>query len=238
MGRRPLRLCLIAFVASCNHGPPDVTVGAAISLKEAFDEIPSSRGVHVKLVYGASGDLASQMLHGAPLDVLALAGEEPSLAGVADESCTLAWNTLVLVSHRGSLPVSWDTLGGTPPSFRLAIGLTPQVPAGVYAEQALRALGEWDAVLPKVVRGSNVRNVLDLVVRGEADAGIVYATDVYVTKSVDVVSEVPRSARPNVRYPLYVSRTASPEGRAVAKLLCDAKTKRTLAAHGFLDHPP
>jgi molybdate transport system substrate-binding protein len=178
------------------------------------------------------------MEHGAPFDVLATAGEEPRLSKMADELCTLAWNTLVLVRHHGSPDVSWTTFDKTPPSFRLAIGLTPQVPAGVYAEEALRKLGAWTAVESKIVRGTNVRAVLDLVARGEADAGIVYATDEGIRKDVDVVGEVPKEARPNVRYPLYLSRVASHASGRAAQLLCGEDTKRALVAHGFLDHPP
>jgi molybdate transport system substrate-binding protein len=178
------------------------------------------------------------MERGAPFDVLATAGEEPRLVHIADETCTLAWNTLVLIKHRGTADVTWTTLDKTPPTFRLAIGLTPQVPAGVYAEEALHRLGVWDAVASKTVRGTNVRNVLDLVARGEADAGIVYATDTKIRSDVDVMGEVPASARPNVRYPLYVARGASARSRAIASMLCGDGTKRTLHAHGFLDHPP
>lgn len=230
---------MVVLLASCKHDPQEVTVGAAISLKEVMDEIgAASKGTHLTLVYGASGDLAAQMEHGAPFDVLASAGEEPRLSNMADESCTLAWNTLVLVKRRGSPDVSWTTLDKTPPSFRLAIGLTPQVPAGVYAEDALRKLGEWSAIETKTVRGTNVRAVLDLVARGEADAGIVYATDKAIRNDIDVVGEVPTTARPNVRYPLYLAHGASPASRSVAQLLCSEETKRTLVAHGFLDHPP
>ncbi len=209
-----------------------------MSLKESMDEIATSTPPHLAFVYGASGDLAAQLRHGAPFDVLATAGEEATLAGVADEHCTLAWNTLILVKGRKAPAVSWATLGEMGPSFRLAIGLAPQVPAGVYAEEALRKLGQWERVEPKTVRGTNVRHVLDLVARGEADAGIVYATDARIRPDVDVIGEVPVSARPNVRYPVYVSRAASPHARAAADLLCSASTRHALTAHGFLDHPP
>jgi molybdate transport system substrate-binding protein len=233
----------LAMLASCKHSSPPTTVGAAISLKETIEELgpalDKEAGSHVDFAFGASGDLASQMERGAPFDVLVAAGDQPSLAKHATESCTAAWNTLVLVRHRGSADdVAWMTLGHTLPSFRLAIGLVPQVPAGVYAEEALRRLGVWDAVASKTVRGTNVRSVLDLVARGEADAGIVYATDVKVRSDVDVVGEVPAEARPDVRYPVYVSNGATTTSRAVASYLCGRDAKRVLVAHGFLDHPP
>ncbi|HEY1955012.1 MAG TPA: molybdate ABC transporter substrate-binding protein [Polyangiaceae bacterium] len=230
----------LALLAFCNH--PKTTVGAAISLKESMEAIhprlEKSRGHAIEFAFGASGDLASQMDRGAPFDVLATAGDEPRLHAIADERCTLAWNTLVLVHRKDTPTTTWTTLDRTPPAFRLAIGLTPQVPAGVYAEEALHALGEWDAVAPKIVRGTNVRHVLDLVARGEADAGIVYATDVAIRPEVESLGEVPDAARPNVRYPVWVAKSASQDARAIAALLCDDETKRALVSHGFLDHPP
>jgi molybdate transport system substrate-binding protein len=225
---------------ACRNSPTEVTVGAAISLKEVMDELvasdPGSKS-HITMVYGASGDLAAQMEHGAPFDVLASAGEEPLLAELADERCTLARNTLVLVKRRSAPEITWSTLAATGPTFRLAIGLTPQVPAGVYAEQALKNLGSWDALASKTVRGTNVRNVLDLVARGEADAGIVYATDAHIRADIDILGEVPSAARPDVRYPVYVSRRASVAGRAVADRLCGDWPKPSLASHGFLVQP-
>jgi molybdate transport system substrate-binding protein len=233
----------LAMLACCKHGGEGrLTVGAAISLKESMEalepRLAKAAGGQVDLAFGASGDLASQMERGAPFDVLVSAGDEPRLGAVADDACTMAWNTLALVRRRGGPAVSWTTLDRTPKAFRLAIGLVPQVPAGVYAERALHALGAWDAVAPKIVRGTNVRNVLDLVARGEADAGIVYATDVPIRPDVESLGDVPASARPDVHYPVYVARSASPRRRALAKLLCEPETRRVLAAHGFLDHPP
>jgi len=230
-------LFALALLASCKHSPrTTTTVGAAISLKEAAEELQPPG--EVQWAFGASGDLASQMERGAPFDVLIAAGEQRPLEKIATERCTIAWNTLVLVKHEGSASVGWSDLASPPASFRLAIGYPLSVPAGAYAEEALRKLGVWDAVAPNVVHGTNVRNVLDLVARGEADEGVVYATDVRIAKDVEVVAEVPASARPNVRYPVYVTNAASERDKAVADYLCAPAAKRVLAAHGFLDHPP
>lgn len=235
---------LLGILAFCKHRETrhELTVGAAISLKESMDELAprlsSDSTADVRFAFGASGDLASQMERGAPFDVLASAGEEPRLASIAKDECTLAWNTLALVKRRGTASVDWPALGSSPAPFRLAIGLAPQVPAGVYAEDALHRLSAWDAVAPKVVRGTNVRHVVDLVARGEADEGIVYATDVKIRGDIELVALVPASARPDVRYPVYVSKQASREAREVAALLCDDATKRVLVSHGFLDRAP
>ena len=233
---------VVSMLVSCKPSPQTLTVGAAISLKESMSSIAAdyekAHGKHLELVFGASGELASQMRRGAPFDLLCTAGDEPLLADDAEVRCTMARNTLVLVRRKGApQPApSWGSLAEAPPSFRLAIGLTPQVPAGVYAEQALHALGSWDTLHDKLVRGTNVRHVLDLVARGEADVGIVYATDVPIRSDVESLGEVPERARTKVAYPLYLARAASPESRALADYLCGPEAVRVLVAHGFL--PP
>ncbi len=235
-------LALVLLLASCKHSQKPITVGAAISLKEAMEDfgptLEREKDVKIDWAFGASGDLASQMERGAPFDVLVAAGEQPRLEKIAVEACTLAWNKLVLVKRRGAESVTWNDLGSTKPSFRLAIGLVPQVPAGVYAEKVLRDLGAWEKVEPHVVRGTNVRNVLDLVARGEADEGIVYATDVNVRADIAIVDLAPPTlARIEVRYPVYVAKTAPGTSSPVVDFLCDSKTRKAMVARGFADAP-
>ena len=228
----------LGIVASCTHSKPQpVTLGAAISLKESIGELAprleKDSQTEIHFSYGASGELAGEWNHGAPFDVLAAAGDERV---EADEACTLAWNTLALVKPRGKPSVDWSALASSPSSFRLAIGLTPQVPAGVYAEDALHRVGAWDALASKIVRGTNVRNVLDLVARGEADEGIVYATDVKVRSDVELVALVPASARPE-RALSGVRRKARERSRARGhKTLCGRRIEARSRGARIFDH--
>ena len=68
------------------------------------------------------------------------------------------------------------------PGGRLAVGDPAHVPAGIYAEQALKKLGVWRLSKPAWRPPEDVRGALLLVERGEAPAGIVYATDAAVSK--------------------------------------------------------
>ena len=68
------------------------------------------------------------------------------------------------------------------------------MPVGIYAEQALKKLGMWDAVSPRLARADDVRSALLLVERGEAPAGIVYATDAAVSKAVMIAGAFPPTA--------------------------------------------
>src|SRR5450432_1023690 len=153
-----------------------IHISAAISLKDPLEEMARSfEASHprtkISIALGASGDLEQQIEHGAPADLFASAAEAPAMrlveAGRAESSCVLASNSLVLI-HRSDpalASLSWTTLATTPAMVHLALGLSPSVPAGTYAEEALRRLGILAALDGKIVRGANVRHVLDLVAR-------------------------------------------------------------------------
>ena len=99
---------------------------------------------------------------------------------------------------------------------RLATGDPAHVPVGIYAEQALKKLGLWDSVAPHLARTDDVRAALLLVERGEAPAGIVYATDAAVSKAVMVAGTFPANSHDPVSYPFAVTKSGdTPEARAL-----------------------
>jgi molybdate transport system substrate-binding protein len=87
----------------------------------------------------------------------------------------------------------------------------PAVPAGKYARQALQNLGLWDQLQTqhKVVSGEDVRRTLAYVERGEAEAGIVYATDARITDRVQAVYTFDPSTHAAVRYPLVLLKAGA-----------------------------
>ena len=225
-----------------------VVVAAAISMRAPLEELgkryeAAHPGVSVRFTFGASGDLAHQIREGAPAALFASAAEAPAqeleAAQLSTRSCVLATGALTLVRRDapGLAQLRWETLAQDPAVTKLALGLVPAVPAGVYAEQALRALGSFEALAPKIVRGGNARNVLDMVARGEADAAIVYATDALASvdagSRVVIVGPPPAAAAPRVVYPLDVVRGASAEASAVAASLCAPAAAAVFASHGF-----
>ncbi len=142
-------------------------------------------------------------------------------------------NTLVLVA-----PASGEGRGAPPPATTVALGrgtdlaalLGPtgrlstgdpaHVPVGRYAEAALRWMGGWEALAPRLARADNVRAALLLVERGEAPLGIVYGTDAAASRgAVRVLGIFPAESHPPVSYPFALTRRAA--GRAEAGALLD-----------------
>ena len=170
---------------------PSIVVGAAISLKESFNELGGiyehRTGTKVTFTCGSSGELERQIEAGAPVDVIASAAEKEMdelraknlIARTTRKD--FARNALVLVVPVDSqLHLQSFSDLQKPGVTKIAIGNPKTVPAGQYAEELLCNIQLWPKVESRLIMGENVRQVLDYVARGEVDAGIVYATAVQV----------------------------------------------------------
>jgi len=228
-----------------------ITVAAAVSLKEALSDVAvrykAETGEGVEFTFGSSGQLANQVLNGAPVDLFVSAAnrqvDDLDKAGAIVDSSrrVVAGNSLVLVVPAGSdkAPTSLGALT-TPAVTRVAVGEPGSVPAGQYAREALERAGVWAAVRDKLVLGTNVRQVLDYVERGEVSAGIVYATDAKQAGAKVRVACVidPRDHGPIV-YPAAIVKASAK--RAAARLFLDYLTSEAgqscLKKHGFSPPP-
>lgn len=244
------RFCCTAVAACLSAGcragdPADAVVLAAASLTDAFSEIAEAYeqghpGAEVVLELAASSTLAAQVRAGAPFDVLATADErtmaEAWRMGHVEDPTALATNTLVVI-----VP-SEDPAGvrGVEDLARPGVDVVlaqRDVPAGAYARRALEALGIAEAVEANVVSNAlDVKAVVAAVALGEADAGIVYASDVTPALRAGV-RVFPLPERASVRAVYGIAIAAEPEhpGGARAFLaLVESETGRgILAAHGF-----
>ncbi len=230
------------------ESPQEITVSAAASLKNSFEEIGKAfgarqKGVKVIFNFASSGDLVRQIEAGAPVDVFASAAiremdslEKKNLILPGTRS-NFAANGLVLV-RPASATVQLKSFGDLRNSAvkRIAIGTPASVPAGMYAEQTLRYYGIWEEIKPKLVFGENVRQVLDYVARGEVDAGIVFATDAGVrTKDVTVVTVAPVESHAAILYPIGVVKDTknSKLAKAFVDFVLSAEGKGILTKYGF-----
>lgn len=227
----------------------ELLVSAAISLKEPLQEI-GARFEHdhpdVKVAFnlGASGVLQQQIEQGAPVDVYVSAalkqmdGLEAKGLIVPESRRTLAMNAVVLVTPAASRSHLLAFKDLTKPEAKLiAIGNPQTVPAGEYARAILTSLGLWDTLQPRLILTANVRQTLAYVVRGEVDAGLVYATDAQrAGEAVRVVAVAPEGSHPPVQYPIAVLKASQQPALATAfvHLALGEVGQQILKAHGFL----
>jgi molybdate transport system substrate-binding protein len=243
--RRFVALCLAAALTTAPAFAAELTVSAASSLANAFADLGKAfetahPGDKVVLNLAASDVLLKQIEQGAPADVFASADEatmDRAAAAKSIDTATrrdFAGNTLVLiVAAAAKVPQALDDLSG-PGYAHVAIGNPESVPAGRYARQALVDAGLWDSLQPRLVPTQNVRQALDYVARGEAQAGFVYATDAVVQKDkVRVALNVP-TATP-VRYPIAVTAASvhAELAHRFVEFVLSADAQAVLGRYGF-----
>jgi molybdate transport system substrate-binding protein len=242
-----LALCLL--LAPLTARAQELTVFAAASLTDAMKDISTqwAQAGHqpLRMSFGASSTLARQIEQGAPANLFASADQKwmDYLADkkliVADTRKDLLGNDLVLVvaadkPQHVTIGPGFNLLGLLGPNGRVATGDPAHVPVGIYAEQALKRLGIWDAVSPRLARTDDVRSALLLVERGEAPAGIVYATDAAVSKAVMIAGTFPANSHDPVSYPFAVTQSGdTPDARALMTFLAGPQAREIFVKRGF-----
>jgi molybdate transport system substrate-binding protein len=169
----------------------EILVAAAASLQFAFQDIATlyeqETGHHVRLVFGSSGQLTQQIENGAPYDLFVAANQEyvDRLVGqdlaVGDSVMVYARGRIVLAANRqAELKVEQleDLLD--PAVRHIAIANPQHAPYGLAAQQALQTAGLWEQVQDKLVLAENVRQALQYVQSGDAQAGIIALSEANV----------------------------------------------------------
>lgn len=235
-------------LAACGSGSPGADGGpeervlvvlAAASLTDSFGELAevfedAHPGVDVRLSHDSSATLAQQVAEGAPADVLATAdlrtmrrAEEGG--ALADDARVFATNTMVLVTPApatAGITAFADITGTT------YVACVESAPCGALARELLDANGiESDPASLEV----DVRAVLTKVLLGEADAGIVYATDAADAGSRVETFAIPGADAVRNAYPIApLADAPAPDlARAWVDLVLSPEGQRVLADHGF-----
>ncbi len=229
----------------------EITVFAASSLTDAFKEAgaafeKANPGSKVTFSFAASSALAVQINEGAPADVYASA-DTNQMKNVADkdnveESSIFVKNTPVVVVPKGNSTVSaFSDLAN--PGVRLVLAAA-EVPVGKYARQILQnasasggvASDFSDKVLANLKSNeANVRAVLTKVQLGEADAGIVYKTDVGAAANDVSIVEIPGRYNVVATYPIAVVKATKNHDAAAAfvAFIQSDEGQAVLAKYGF-----
>jgi molybdate transport system substrate-binding protein len=239
---------LTAATAAETPGPavrsrPELLVFAAASLTDALSEIGAGyearTGVRVLFSFAGSNALARQIRAGAPADVFVSANlarmdelEDAGLVRPADRVSLLSNRLAVIVATTSDLVVTApDDLER---ARRLALGDPEAVPAGIYARRWLEKLGLWERLRERVVPTLDVRAALAAVESGAAEAGIVYRSDVALSRRVRVALEVSAREAPDVVYPAAVlSSSTSPAARPFLDHLGSAEARAVFTRLGF-----
>jgi molybdate transport system substrate-binding protein len=227
----------------------ELTVFAAASLTDAMKDVSVqwAQAGHqpLRMSFGSSSTLARQIEQGAPANLFASA-DEKWMDYLADKKLIvletrkdLLGNDLVLVvsadtPQHVTIGPNFNLVGMLGPNGRVATGDPAHVPVGIYAEQALKKLGIWDAVSPHLARTADVRAALLLVERGEAPAGIVYATDAAVSKAVMIAGTFPADSHDPVSYPFAVTKSGdAPEAHTLMTFLAGPQARAIFDKRGF-----
>lgn len=205
----PFAILLSTAACSAPEGSSGVelTVFAAASLKTPLEQLAEDferqhDGVSVRISFAGSSDLVTQIAGGAPADVLATADEatmeRTEAAGLLDGTPSpFATNSMTIAVPSGN-PAGVTTFADLASDELITVVCAPQVPCGAAAERVERAAG---VTLSPVSEEHHVRDVLGKVASGEADAGVVYVTDVAASDAVEAV-ELPDDINTTTRYPI------------------------------------
>ena len=222
------------------EGGTTLTVYAATSLTATFEQLATefeeqNEGVTVELVFGGSSDLVSQIQNGAEADVFASADTANMDKLAADDlegdPQDFATNTLQIATPPDNPAgvASLQDLAG--PDVDLVI-CAPEVPCGAAAAGVAEVAG---LTLDPVSEEQNVGDVLGKVTSGQADAGLVYGTDVIAAGDEVTGIEFPESGEVVNTYPI-AALAASGEADLAAdfvELVLGADGQRVLADAGF-----
>lgn len=256
--KRPLAgaVCAVALIAlgGCGSAAPGssgstsstaaestLTVFAAASLKGVFTELATQfedrhPGTKVTFNFAGSSDLVTQLQQGAPADVFATADTKNMDKAVNDglvvgSPVDFASNTLQIAVPPGNPGKVTGLKDLATPGVTLVI-CAPEVPCGAAAQKVAEAAG---ITLKPVSEESSVADVLNKVRTGQADAGLVYVTDVKgAGDKVEGVTFAESAAGVNV-YPIatLTASTNAALARDFVQLVSGAEGQAVLAAAGF-----
>ena len=228
---------------SSNSNAGEITVLAAASLTDAFKELgvafqTANPATKVTFSFGASSTLVTQINQGAPADVFAsadLANMDKLTgaggAGAAGTPIAFATNKLQIIVGKGN-PRGMAGPADLAKSGVVYVTAAPAVPIGKYAQQVLDKARV--IVTPKSLE-ADVRAVVNKVTLGEADAGIVYATDVKAAGDKAAGVTIPDDVNVLATYPIAVIKATknAPAANAFIAYVTSAPGQAILATFGF-----
>ncbi|WP_138751301.1 molybdate ABC transporter substrate-binding protein [Paenibacillus sinopodophylli] len=194
----------------------ELIISAAASMKDALTELQktyeaANTNIKLSFNFGASGALQQQIEQGAPADLF-LSAAVKNMTALVDkqlidsaQQVNLLNNELVVVVPADSAAAIGAIADLSKAEVKtVAIGIPESVPAGNYAKEALTSANLWDSLQTKSVQGKDVRQVLQYVETGNADAGFVYKTDALTSDKVKIAFTVDQASYKAIQYPIGI----------------------------------
>ncbi|ALX49550.1 molybdate ABC transporter substrate-binding protein [Lentibacillus amyloliquefaciens] len=245
-----LIVCLL-FAAGCSgqegSNNKEILVAAASSLSDTLSELKrefesENPDITLTLNYGSSGKLAQQIKSGAPVDLFLSADQywmdelEEANRIVSDSRTDFIQNRLAVISTQGT-SYSVNTLSDltTLNTEQITLGDPATVPAGKYAEQALRESGIMGDLKDKFVYTANAQQTLTYVESGNTEIGIVYGSDLERSELVNELLAIDDSLHDPIHYPAAVieSSQVKDESNKFIQFLQSDRAQAILESHGF-----
>lgn len=255
MASRGLFCCVVLLApiafATWAAAQPVATVAAAADLKFALEEIAGDfereTGQRVRLVFGSSGNLSSQILQGAPFHLF-MSADESFVFRLADAGRTVDRGRLyargrvgIIVPHGSPLRAD-GSLGDLDAALRdgrvkrFAIANPEHAPYGMRAREALERAGLWEAIVPKLVYGENVSQAAQFATSGSAQGGIV-ALSLAMAPAVGSLGEfalIPESWHTPLAQRMVLVTNAPPSARGFYDYMTTPKARKIMERYGFV----
>ncbi len=240
-----LIVLLTAVAAAAQPAAPTLTVFAASDLALVFQEIAPRfekvTGAKVTLVLGSSGNFTQQIENGAPADVFFSAdvGFVDRLVQrgfiIPETRAIYGQGRIVLATARSAGPRLTDLRQLAEPRVRhVSIANPVHAPYGRAAEQALRAVGMWESVKPKLVYAENIRQALQYVQTGAVEAGIV-ALAIASVPEIEWTAVDPALHAPLNQAAGVLRRSGRPElGTALVQFINGTEGRPIMKRFGFM----
>ncbi len=251
LGKLATGIAMIALLAGCSSdsstpaesspAATEVTIFAAASLKATFTELGTQfeaahPGTTVKFNFAGSSDLVAQLEQGAPADAFASADEANmdkavSADLVAAEPVIFATNSMIIAvpPDNPANITGWDDLANDDVQV---VVCAPEVPCGAATVRVEENTG---VELQPVSEEASVTDVLNKVATGEADAGIVYITDVQAAGDTVEGIEIPAKDNAVNSYPIAVvaNSTQAELAQEFQDLVVGPEGQKVMAEAGF-----
>ncbi len=250
------------LLAGCSSGSPvkkedgraggqtekiELHISAAASLTDALDDYKKAyekehENVELTFMYGGSGKLATMIDNGAPADLFLSASTKDmdnlEEKGQIDGSTRVDFteNTLVLIAGKDEQNTVTNFEQIDPAAIdHLVIGEPESVPVGRYTKEVLERLDLWKPLQDKLVLASDVRQVLTQVEMGNAEYGVVYSSDAFISDKVKTVVEADPDWHAPIVYPGAVLTDSEhpKEAQQFFDALLSEEGQAVLAKYGF-----